>query len=105
MIPPTVPTLSRGAINEGADQPTGAAMETPVAVTASQITADCTVRAVGTPKMQRPTQVPPTSTICRTRDAFQPRWMSESTSQPPTANSATVAQSHGMLVYQTELLR
>src|SRR5438045_3161465 len=41
MIPPTVPTLSRGAISDGIDQPTGAAIESPVSANAIHVTAPC----------------------------------------------------------------
>jgi len=34
----------------------------------------------------------------RCRAAFQPRWISESTSHPPTMRAMSVANSHGTLV-------
>src|SRR5579859_3152509 len=105
MIPPTVPTLSRGAINDGIDQPTGAAMESPVSANAIHATAPCAECAYGTPKMHKPTEVPPKRTVCRTPVAFHPRWISESVSHPPTANSATVAHNHGTLVYKKDRVK
>src|SRR5579862_2249625 len=98
MMPPTVPTLWRGEINDGMDQPTGAAMESPVMETAIQKTAACVVSEYATPKIPRPNDMPDTRTVCRTRTAFQPRWINASTSQPPTTSSPAVAHNHGIAV-------
>src|SRR5215470_15801686 len=98
IMPPTVPTLSRGAIKPGIDQPTGAAIERPVMESVIQKRADGAACEYATPKIPSPSAVPPTRMVRRTRVAFQPRWISESTSQPPTISSATVALNHGTAV-------
>src|SRR5258708_4896443 len=95
MIPPTLPTLLRGVINDGIDQPTGDAAERPPMETLSQISAVVALCVYAAPRMPRPQAVPPTSTLFRTEFAFHPRSISASTSQPPMARSATVAMSHG----------
>src|SRR6202011_5218676 len=66
-IPPSVPTLSRGAINEGIDQPTGEAADNPPIDMLIQKTAANGVSDRVAPKMPSPKVVPPISTAWRTR--------------------------------------
>src|SRR5580658_6230264 len=94
MIPPTLPTLLRGAIKEGTDQPTGDAAESPPMEMLIQISAVIALCVFAAPRMPRPQAVPPTSTLFRTAFAFHPRLISASTSHPPTIRSAAVATSH-----------
>src|SRR5277367_6150774 len=95
MIPPTLPTLLRGAINDGTDQPTGEAAERPPIDMLIQMSAVVTLCVFAAPRMPRPQAVPATRTHFRTEFAFHPRSISASTSQPPMTTSATVATSHG----------
>src|SRR5882724_5998825 len=96
-IPPSVPTLSRGAINDGIDQPTGDAAESPPIETLIQKTAATGLKDRVAPKIPSPSAVPPMSTTWRTRIEFQPRWISVSTSNPPTDRSTSAANSQGTL--------
>src|SRR5271168_3421473 len=91
MIPPTRPTLFRGEIKEGTDQPTGDAAERPPIEMLIQISAVIALCVFAAPRMPRPQAVPPTRTLFRTEFACHPRLINASTSQPPTARSATVA--------------
>src|ERR1700722_17736502 len=93
MIPPTFPTLLRGAINDGIDQPTGEAAESPPIEMLIQMSAVIALCVFAAPRMPRPHAVPPTRTHFRTEFAFHPRSINTSTNQPPTARSATVATS------------
>ncbi len=95
MIPPTFPTLLRGAINDGIDQPTGDAAERPPMEMLIQISAVVALWVFAAPRMPRPQAVPPIRTLLRTEFAFHPRSINASTSQPPMARSVTVAMSHG----------
>src|SRR5271168_127700 len=95
MIPPTLPTLSRGAINPGIDHPTDAAADRPPIDKLIQKSAQVAVVANAAPRIPIPREVPPISTYCRTRTEFQPARTSASTSQPPISNSTQVANSHG----------
>src|SRR5580658_5585156 len=95
MIPPTLPTLLRGAINDGTDQPTGDAAESPPIEMLIQISAVIALCVFAAPRMPRPQAVPTMRTVFRTELAFHPRSISASTSQPPTIRSAAVATSHG----------
>src|ERR1700756_3100078 len=95
IIPPTFPTLLRGAINDGIDQPTGDAAERPPMETLIQISAVIALCVFAAPRMPRPQAVPPTRTLFRTAFAFHPRSIKASTSQPPMVRSAAVAMSHG----------
>src|SRR5690349_13989022 len=101
-IPPKVPTLSRGAIREGIDQPTGDAADNPPMEILIQNSAFATLCACAVPNIPKPNVVPTMSTTCRTRAAFQPRFINVSTSQPPTTRSAIVANDQGTLVYRAE---
>src|SRR5438093_10583815 len=97
-IPPSVPTLSRGAISDGIDHPTGEAADNPpidMLIQKSAVTGLC---ACAVPRIPRPKAVPPTSTTCRTRVALHPRWTNVSTSHPPTTRSVNVANNQGTLV-------
>src|SRR5215471_20082115 len=98
MIPPKVPTLSRGAISDGTDQHTGAAADSPPIATLIHVTAPEVLCAYITPSMPRPNDVPAIRIVCRTREASRPRCTSLSTNQPPTSMSAHAATSHGRLV-------
>src|SRR6266576_4974275 len=95
MIPPTFPTLLRGAINDGIDQPTGDAADRPPMEMLIQISAVVALCVFAAPRMPKPQAVPPTRTRFRTEFAFHPRSISASTSHPPMARSATVAINHG----------
>src|SRR6185437_1195016 len=62
-MPPTRPTLPRGAINDGSDHPTGDAADRPPiesVIQASAWKAEC---EPAQPRMPRPMAVPPTSTV------------------------------------------
>src|SRR5271170_8221779 len=96
MIPPTRPTLLRGAIKDGMDQPTGEAAERPPIEMLIQMSAVVALCVFAAPRMPRPQAVPPTRTHLRTELAFHPRSISASTTQPPTTKSAAVATSHGI---------
>src|ERR1700679_2800627 len=95
MIPPTFPTLLRGAINDGTDQPTGDAAESPPMEMLIQISAVIALCVFAAPRMPRPQVVPAIRTVFRTLLEFQPRSISQSTSHPPMTRSAAVATSHG----------
>ena len=97
MIPPTVPTLPRGAIIEGIDQAMGAAAARPPIEMLIQSKARKAVWAWAAPRMPRPKVVPQTRTVLRTRLASQPRWMSASDTRP-AVKSVKVAKSQGTLV-------
>src|SRR5215469_9147399 len=98
---PSVPTLSRGAISDGIDQPTGDAADSPPIDRLIHSTASMMVADRVAPKIPSPQAVPPTSTTCRTRIGFQPLLIKASTSHPPIKKSVNVANSQGMLVYST----
>src|SRR3954463_10240561 len=98
LIPPTRPTLSRGAISDGMDHPTGAAAASPPIDTLIQNSAAVALCARAAPKMPRPRIVPPTNTVCRTMLASQPRRINASTNHPPKTTSVNVAHNHGTLV-------
>src|SRR5271168_1435193 len=98
MIPPTLPTLLRGAINDGTDQPTGEAAERPPIEMLIQMSAVIALCVFAAPRMPRPHAVPATSTHFLTELAFHPRSIRASTSQPPTTRSAAVATNHGIPV-------
>src|SRR5579862_8455694 len=102
IIPPTRPTLLRGAIREGTDQPTGDAADRPPMEMLIQISAVVALCVSPAPRIPRSQAVPITRTLFRTELAFQPRSISKSTSQPPTNRSAAVATSHGTPVYRNE---
>ena len=104
-IPPTLPTLLRGAINAGIDQPTGAEAERPPIDRPIHSSARIAVCAWAAPKMPSPHAVPATSTTLRTSGAFHPRETSPSTSKPPMNRSVAVAKSHGAPVYRKECSR
>src|ERR1700726_1623640 len=91
IIPPTFPTLLRGAINEGIDHPTGDAAESPPMEMLIQISAVVALWVFAAPRMPRPQAVPQIRTAFRTEFAFHPRSISASTTPPPIARSATVA--------------
>jgi len=57
MIPPTVPTLSLGAINDGIDHPTGAAMDSPVIEIVIHNNAAGMLFACATPKIPKPSSI------------------------------------------------
>src|SRR5438093_12616498 len=97
-IPPNVPTLSRGAISDGIDHPTGEAADNPPIDILIQKSAVAGLCACAVPRIPRPKIVPPTSTTWRTRVALHPRCINASTSQPPTTRSVNVANNHGTLV-------
>src|SRR3981081_2873547 len=61
-IPPSVPTLSFGAIKEGIDQPTGDAADNPPIDRLIQNSADVAVCAFAAPKIPSPRAVPPIRT-------------------------------------------
>src|ERR1700751_5086463 len=67
MIPPTLPTLLRGAIREGIDHPTGEAAERPPMEMLIQIRAVTGLWVFAAPRMPRPKAVPPMSMVLRTR--------------------------------------
>src|SRR3981081_1671884 len=79
MIPPTFPTLLRGAINDGIDQPTGDAAESPPIEMLIQTSAVIALWVFAAPRMPRPQAVPPTRTLFRTEVAVHP-----SSSRAPT---------------------
>src|SRR5258705_13828320 len=83
MIPPTFPTLLRGAINDGIDQPTGDAADRPPMETLSQISAVIALCVFPAPRMPSPQADPPTRNVFRTEVAFHPRLISTSTNHPP----------------------
>src|ERR1035437_4930159 len=101
IMPPTVPTLPRGAISDGIDHPIGDAAESPPIDMLIQISARAAVCAFAAPRIPRPNTVPHTSTACRTRLAFRPRLISASTSHPAD-KPVSVANSHGTPVYRNE---
>src|SRR5487761_565372 len=96
MIPPTVPVPPLGAINEGSDQPTGAAAASPVRASEIQATATTGRVVVVAPNTARPTNIPTRNTVLRTRVSSRPPATRRSTSQPPTTRSDTEAQAHGI---------
>src|SRR5271170_2730974 len=102
MMPPTLPTLSRGAIKPGIDHPTEAAADSPPIDMLIQNSAHAVEVAKAAPRIPTPRDVPPTKTNCRTRTEFRPARTSASTSQPPTSSSTQVAKSHGTPVYSDE---
>src|SRR3981189_2541070 len=83
IIPPTFPTLLRGAINDGIDQPTGDAAERPPMEMLIQIRAVIGIGVFAAPRLPRPQSVHPTRTFFRRLFAFDSRSISASTSQPP----------------------
>ena len=93
-MPPTVPTLPRGAIIDGTDHPTGAAAARPPMEMLIQISARVAVWACAAPRMPSPNAVPQTMIALRTRLASHPRWIRKSASHPPL-RSVAVANSHG----------
>src|SRR5258705_11474543 len=95
MIPPTFPTLLRGAINDGIDQPTGDAADRPPMETLSQISAVIALCVFPAPRMPSPQAVPPTRTVFPTEIAVHPRSIRKSTNQPPLATDAKVEMKHG----------
>src|SRR5580658_10210858 len=102
IIPPTVPTLSRGAISDGTDQATGAAADNPPIARLIQMRAVVALCAYAAPSIPKPRVVPPMRIAWRTREASRPRWTNLSTSQPPIRTSVIVAMIHGTLVYKAE---
>src|SRR5580700_1517905 len=94
----SVPTLSRGAINEGTVHATGAAAESPPSARLIQQSAATALLGCAAPNIASPKPVPIINTDCRTRFALQPPRISASTSHPPTKRSANVANSQGALV-------
>src|SRR5271154_7287754 len=102
MIPPSVPTLSRGAIRDGIDQATGAAADNPPIAMVIQTSALSADRAYAAPNIPKPSAVPAMRMACLTCDASFPRCTNLSTSQPPTRRSVKVAKSQGTLVYKAE---
>src|SRR5438094_9253188 len=95
IIRATVPTLLRVAINEASDHLTADAADRPPMHMLNQMSAVIALWLFAAPRMPNPQVVPATRTVFRTEFAFHPRSISASTSQPPTARSATVATSHG----------
>src|SRR6202022_2187301 len=102
---PSLPTLPAGAINDGIDQPTGAAAERPPMEIVIQNIADAGVLASAAPKIPTPSEVPTTSTIWRTREESKPRSINSFTIHPPIIKSVSAANIHGTLEYSTELRR
>src|SRR5277367_3955269 len=101
-MPPTLPTLSRGAIKPGIDQPTEAAADRPPIDKLIQNSAHAVEAAKAAPRIPTPSVVPPIRTNCRTLTEFRPACTRASTSQPPTSSSTQVAKSHGTPVYRDE---
>src|ERR1700733_9611196 len=97
-MPPTVPTLSRGAISEGTVHATGAAAARPPRARLIHSSAAIGLYARVVPRIAKPIAIPPTITLLRTRFAFHPCLIKASTSHPPTSKSVKVAHSHGTLV-------
>src|SRR5258708_40018931 len=84
MIPPTFPTLLRGAISDGIDQPTGDAAERPPMEMLIQISAVIALCVFPAPRMPRPQAGPPTRTRSWTELAIHPRSISSAARHAPT---------------------
>src|ERR1700733_13835933 len=85
MIPPTLPTEPRGAINDGIDHPIGEAADRPPIDRLIQSSAERGPCGFAAPRIPSPQAIPPTRIVLRTRLAFHPRWISASASRPPMA--------------------
>src|SRR5258708_12084717 len=95
MIPPTFPTQLRGAINDGIDQPTGDAAESPPMEMLIQISAVIALCVFPAPRMPRPQAVPPTRTLFRTEFPFHPPSITAAPNHPPTPQSPPAPMNNG----------
>src|SRR5271165_7152373 len=96
ITPPIVPVPPRGAINDGIDQPTGAAAASPESAIVIQTIAQTGLVVQVAPNTARPRTMPPTSTVLRVAVSSYPLARRWSISQPPTTRSETVAKAHGI---------
>src|ERR1019366_4003833 len=103
MMPPTAPTPPFGATRDGSDQPTGAAAARPAREMEIQKIAHAGLAVIVAPTTAKPSSIPATRTVLRTRVSSAPRAIRASSSHPPPARSVRVATAQGVAVEDADL--